>query len=113
MHLIDYLGLFPRPHNLHTTEKRSGGHLKVSAKITVHILEVLDLPHQHEAVTPGLVRHGDQVPRSEAGHALGDTRASSPDLYIVCCGRRRCGRARSPAWQQLIIVTSVLSLPSQ
>ena len=59
--VIDYLGLFPRPHNLHTTEKCSGGHLKVSAKITVHILEVLDLPHEHEAVTPGLVRHGDRV----------------------------------------------------
>ena len=52
------LGLIPSPDNLHTTEECSGRGFQVSTKIAPEILEVLDLPHEHETVTAGLVaRH--------------------------------------------------------
>ena len=49
-------------------------------------------------------------PRSEAGHALGDTRVSSPDLYIVCCGLRSVpvpGLARCSCLLMLLLRSAV------
>ena len=52
------LGLISRPDNLHPAEECPGGRLQVAAEVAAEVLQVLDLSHEHEAVTAGLVaRH--------------------------------------------------------
>ena len=52
-----HLWLVPCPHYLNSAQKSPGRGFKTSAKITAEVLEVLDLPHEHETVTASLVSH--------------------------------------------------------
>ena len=56
-HFRSHLWLVPCPHYLNSAQKSPGRGFKTSAKITAEVLEVLDLPHEHETVTASLVSH--------------------------------------------------------